>query len=93
MILFLPECNSIPNSFLEAVTLSLKPGSCIYYATDFKDYFDRMVEVSRSCKGIEEVTCQVINPENEDPETALTNYERKYLIQGRPIYKASYKKL
>ena len=80
-------------SFLQTVTLSLKPGGCIYYATDFKDYFDQMVKISRVCKGIEETICQEINSEDEDPETALTNYERKYLIQGRPIYKASYEKL
>jgi tRNA (guanine-N7-)-methyltransferase len=80
-------------SFLQAVMLALKPGGCIYYATDFKDYFDQMVEVSRACKGIKETLCLEINPADEDPEAALTNYERKYLIQGRPIYKASYEKL
>jgi len=80
-------------SFLQAVILSLKPGGCIYYATDFKDYFDQIVEISRACKGIEEIIYQEISPTDEDPEAALTNYERKYLIQGRPIYKASYEKL
>jgi tRNA (guanine-N7-)-methyltransferase len=80
-------------SFLQAVILSLKPGGCIYYATDFKNYFDQMVEVSRACKGIKETLCLEINPANENPEAALTNYERKYLIQGRLIYKASYEKL
>jgi tRNA (guanine-N7-)-methyltransferase len=83
----------INSSFLQAVTLSLKPGGCIYYATDFKDYFDQIVEVSRACKEIEEIIYQEINPADEDPEAALTNYERKYLIQGRLIYKASYEKL
>jgi tRNA (guanine-N7-)-methyltransferase len=83
----------INSSFLLAVTLSLKPGGCIYYATDFKDYFDQMLKESRACKGIKETLCMEINPADEDPEAALTNYERKYLIQGRPIYKASYKKL
>jgi tRNA (guanine-N7-)-methyltransferase len=79
-------------AFLKAITLSLKPGGCIYYATDFKNYFDQMVEVSRACEGIEETLYQEINPADEDPEAALTNYERKYLIQGRLIYKASYEK-
>ena len=75
------------------MTVSLKPSGCIHYATDFKDYFKQMVEVSRACKEIKEIAYQEINPADEDPEKALTNYERKYLIQGRPIYKASYKKL
>ena len=83
----------ITPSFLKAVTLSLKPGGCIYYATDFKNYFDQIVEVSRTCEGIKETLCLEIFPADEDPEAALTNYERKYLIQGRPIYKASYEKL
>jgi hypothetical protein len=51
------------------------------------------VEVSRACKEIKKTLCLEINPADEDPEAALTNYERKYLIQGRPIYKASYEKL
>ena len=80
-------------AFLKAMTLSLKPGGCIYYATDFKNYFDQMVDVSRTCEEIKETAYQEINPADEDPEAALTNYERKYLIQGRQIYKAAYEKL
>ena len=34
----------------------------------------------------------VCNGDVADAEAALTNYERKYLLQGRPIYKAEYKK-
>ena len=75
------------------MTFSLKPGGHIFYATDFKDYFDQIVEVSQACKGIKEISYQEINPANEDPEAAITNFERKYLIQGRRIYKARYKKL
>ncbi len=80
-------------AFLQSLIPSLKPGGCIYYATDFKDYFDQMVEVSRASKEIKEISYKEINPTDEDPEAALTNYERKYLIQGRPIYKAEYEKL
>jgi len=79
-------------AFLNAMTASLKPGGCIHYATDFKDYFDQMVEVSRASEGIKETVYQEINPADEDPEKALTNYERKYLLQGRLIYKAVYEK-
>lgn len=82
----------INSAFLKAMTLSLKPGGCIYYATDFKNYFDQMVDVSRTCEEIKETAYQEINPADEDPEAALTNYERKYLIQGRQIYKATYEK-
>jgi len=82
----------ISSAFLQSLIPSLKPGGALYYATDFKDYFDQMLEVSRACTGIKEISCQEIDPKNENPEAALTNYERKYLIQGRPIYKAAYEK-
>ncbi len=79
-------------SFVEAARETLVAGGCIYYATDFEDYFQQMVAVSRACPGLEEASCRVIRPEEADPEEAATNYERKYLLQGRTIYKAAYKK-
>lgn len=78
--------------FVQAMTRALAPGGAIHYATDFKDYFDQMLAVSRDCEGISEISCVTLSPEDQDPEAALTNYERKYLIQGRPIYKAAYRK-
>jgi len=83
----------INSAFLEVLTASLKPGGCIYYATDFKNYFDQMIAVSRACSKIKEIAYQEISPSDEDPEAALTDYERKYLIQGRSIFKATYEKL
>jgi len=80
-------------AFLQALIPSLKPGGHIYYATDFKEYFDQMIKNSRANEGIKEISYKEIDPKDENPESALTNYERKYLIQGRQIYKASYEKL
>jgi tRNA (guanine-N7-)-methyltransferase len=80
-------------AFLQALIPSLKPGGHIHYATDFKEYFDQMIEISRANEGIKEISYKEIDPKDENPESALTNYERKYLIQGKQIYKASYEKL
>lgn len=82
----------VNRAFLQSLVPSLKPGGYIYYATDFKDYFDRMIDVSRASEDIREILYREIDPKDENPEAALTNYERKYLIQGRPIYKATYEK-
>jgi tRNA (guanine-N7-)-methyltransferase len=78
--------------FIARVEMSLIQGGNILFATDFKDYFRQIVEVSRAWKGLEEIYCNVISPSEVNPEEAVTNYERKYLLQGRQIYKAGYRK-
>jgi tRNA (guanine-N7-)-methyltransferase len=82
----------VNTGFVEKAKSSLAANGCIFYATDFEDYFNQMLDVSRTCKGIEEVFCKVVQPPEADPEGADTNYERKYMIQGRTIYKAAFKK-
>jgi len=78
--------------FIETLRAALIAGGCIFFATDFRDYFDIMVAGARACSGLKELDCATVLPQDVNPETAATNYERKYLIQGRPIYKATYKK-
>jgi tRNA (guanine-N7-)-methyltransferase len=80
----------VNDGFMREVLRTLVPGGCICFATDFEDYFRQMTEVSRACAGLRELYCRVILPESADPEAAATNYERKYLMQGRPIYRAAY---
>jgi tRNA G46 methylase TrmB len=75
---------------MDILSLSLIPGGMIFFATDFKDYFDQMLEVSDSCSSFSKKYCKVILPQQAEPEKALTSYERKYLIQGRQIYRAGY---
>ncbi len=78
--------------FIGDLQASLIPGGCIFMATDFEDYFDVMVACARAYPVLQELYCRVITPEEANPEEALTNYERKYLLQGRPIYKAAFRK-
>jgi len=53
-------------AFLQALIPSLKPGGALYYATDFKDYFDQMLKVSRTCSEIKEISCKEIDPKDEN---------------------------
>ena len=82
----------VNSCFVDILSVSLVSGGTVSLATDFEDYFDQMLEVCDICSGIEQVYNRVILPRQADPEQAFTNYERKYLIQGRKIYKAAYRK-
>jgi tRNA (guanine-N7-)-methyltransferase len=79
--------------FLDQLLPTLVPGGTIHYKTDFQDYFEQMLAVSRERPDLTELDCRTITAEEADPETADTNFERKYLIQGRPIYTADYQKV
>jgi tRNA (guanine-N7-)-methyltransferase len=82
----------ISADFMAEVTRTLEPGGSIYFATDFEDYFHQMTALSRQCAALAELYCRVIRPDDADPEAAETNYERKYLLQGRRIFRAAYRK-
>lgn len=79
--------------FMEAVKSSLALSGCIFFATDFTDYFNIMAAVARACPWLEEVFRTTILPASANPEDAATSYERKYLLQGRNIHKAAYRKI
>jgi tRNA (guanine-N7-)-methyltransferase len=78
--------------FLDDVTRALRCGGELRLATDVAEYFDVM------CKLVE------ARPEYQrlaDPAAAvpehdldyLTSFERKYRIQGRPVFRAHYRRL
>jgi len=83
----------VSDAFLDQLLPTLAPGGSIHYKTDYLDYFEQMLSVSRARPDLVEFQCRTIPPEQADPETADTNFERKYLLQGRPIYAAEYQKL
>ena len=51
-----------------------------------------MLSVSRERSDLIETHCCTISPEQADPEAADTNFERKYLLLGRPIFTANFQK-
>jgi tRNA (guanine-N7-)-methyltransferase len=83
----------VSGSFLEFVTRILLPDGRLFFATDFQDYFDEIVTIAPSCHGLTREPDDESSLQDVDPDTAATAYERKYLIQGRVIYRAVYKKI
>ncbi|HEV3121013.1 MAG TPA: tRNA (guanosine(46)-N7)-methyltransferase TrmB [Isosphaeraceae bacterium] len=77
-------------SFVADVIRALEPGGEFSIATDVEDYF-RVI-----CKLIQEHPALLVQPaaETKPPEhdlDYLTNFERKYRIEGRPIFRAHFK--
>ncbi len=70
--------------FVTAVATALAPGGEVRFVTDHAEYFEeagaRFAEESRL----------VASPVPEEEMTDLTNYERKYRAEGRPIHRARY---
>lgn len=82
----------VTEAFLEHLLPTLVHDGEIHYKTDYLDYFEQMLSVSRARPDLIELQCRTVNAEQADPEAADTNFERKYLLQGRSIYAASYRK-
>jgi len=82
----------VTEAFLDQLLPTLIPGGSINYKTDYLDYFEQMLSVSRARPDLIEKHCRTISPEQADPEAADTNFERKYLLLGRPIYVATFQK-
>jgi tRNA (guanine-N7-)-methyltransferase len=71
--------------FVKECERCLRPGGQLHLATDVEDYFGVMTELIRSETRLRPVPV----PEAEQP---LTNFERKYRLENRPIYRAWYEK-
>src|SRR4051794_25771429 len=65
----------------------VRPDSHLHIATDVEEYFGVMRQLVAQQPAFTEVPLPV--PAEGEPE-ALTNFERKYRLEGRPIYRAVY---
>lgn len=65
---------------LDLVLGVLAPGAELCFATDFLDYGERVMEILQGYPGLE--LEPVLDPW---PDGARTNYEAKYMEEGRPI--------
>lgn len=76
--------------FVADAARALVPGGEFHLATDVEEYFGVMMEIMAARSDFRPQPV----PELKDPEhdlDYLTNFERKYRIEGRPIYRASYR--
>lgn len=65
--------------FLREVERSLKVGGRLWLATDYAEYFEVMLEVLAGSRCLMEV--------EEEWPGVKTNYEEKYMVQGKAIYR------
>jgi tRNA (guanine-N7-)-methyltransferase len=78
-------------SLVAAIGRGLEPGGQLHVATDVEEYFD----VIRLLIDAEPLLSELPPPAVKEPEHELdylTNFERKFRIEGRAIYRASYRK-
>ncbi len=77
-------------SFVVDASKALVPRGDLYIATDVEDYFRVMWELMAGHPEFDEMP----RPEPNTPEhdlDYLTNFERKYRLEGRPIHRAHYR--
>lgn len=76
--------------FLTRVERTLIPGGTLDIATDFEQYFEEMIErldASAVMKKMADIPERV-----KALGESRTNFETKYVAEGRPIYRAGYRK-
>jgi tRNA (guanine-N7-)-methyltransferase len=79
---------------IEQMLRCLEAGGIVNIATDYKDYFEQIQEVvyKQVQSGRAELIEFIATVGAEDEEVAGTNYERKYIRDGRKIYTLALKK-
>jgi tRNA (guanine-N7-)-methyltransferase len=82
----------LQRSNLDILFRCLKPGGTIRIATDHEEYFEQIKEVMSTCSGIlEEI--EFPRPAGaREGELTGTNYERKYLKDGRHVHTLAVRK-
>ncbi|MDR3633880.1 MAG: tRNA (guanosine(46)-N7)-methyltransferase TrmB [Isosphaeraceae bacterium] len=68
----------------------LEPGGELWVATDVEEYYGVIRELVADHPRFEEQSFPAVTAPEHDHDY-LTNFERKYRIEGRPIYRALYR--
>jgi tRNA (guanine-N7-)-methyltransferase len=72
--------------FAERCVRALQPGGRLHFVTDVAEYFAETIEM------LKEVAVLNALPTPASDTEYLTNFERKYRLEGRPIHRALYEK-
>jgi tRNA (guanine-N7-)-methyltransferase len=83
-LLFTPE-------FADLVLTALMPGGILHFATDVADYFEMVSQLLSGLSRLEQLPPPEVLPPRHDMDY-LTNFERKFRQEGRPIYRSNYQK-
>lgn len=79
----------IKQPFVERLFRTIAPGGWLHLATDFEDYFAEIVLAAQRA-GFMLVDLPADGP--EDDEVFRTNYEKRFLERGTPIYRARFRR-
>ncbi len=71
--------------FADGCARVLQPGGRFHFITDVADYFATTIQMLKEVRALAAL-------EPKDTQEAITNFERKYRLEGRPIYRACYGK-
>jgi tRNA (guanine-N7-)-methyltransferase len=74
------------------VERTLEPGGALHVASDVEEYFALIEELVAANPRFRERPAPELRAPEHDLDY-LTNFERKYRLEGRPIYRASYLRL
>jgi tRNA (guanine-N7-)-methyltransferase len=77
-------------TLVDSIAKALEPSGELHVATDVEEYFG----VIRELVGNDPRFVEIDPPPLGEPESDsdyLTNFERKYRIEGRPVYRSSYR--
>ena len=77
--------------FAAAVLRVLKPGGVLHFVTDVADYFAMVTGLLAAVPAFRELPPPAENTPQHDMDY-LTNFERKFRREGRPIYRSRYEK-
>jgi tRNA (guanine-N7-)-methyltransferase len=75
--------------FLERVAALLRPGGELHFATDVEEYFGVMRRLLEEAPAFRELPVPEVGAPESDLDY-LTNFERKYRIEGRAIFRGRY---
>ncbi len=75
--------------FVADVQRILKPGGQLLIATDVGDYYEQVIMLMKEFSQFQPLPAEELNEPKHDLDY-LTNFERKFRKQGRPVYRVSY---
>lgn len=84
-LLFTPD-------FAESVARVLRPGGRLKFVSDVADYFTMVTDTLAGIPGFRRQADPDPNEPRHDMDY-LTNFERKFRKEGRPIYRSEYEKI